>query len=409
MARVRTSGAVLIDRVSDWLMESALGQASLSELVEGTAARLVAAGIPLARFHISFAVLHPLYRGMGLTWRPGQPLQTDTYVAMRTDDNPDYRYSPFRHMIEHRLASLRRRLAGPEALRDFPVLEELAREGGTDYLGFLVLFGGSDDGIAGSWVTKRPSGFSEREIYELTRIERLLAVACRMTIRGRVADNVVTTYLGRDAGRRVLSGQIRRGDGETLPAAVWYSDLRGSTRLAETLERERYTAVLNSYFECVGIPIIEAGGEILDFIGDAVLAIFPLAGDASQRSAIATRALAAAHEAFRRTAHANVGHKRDDMPALTFGLALHAGDVMFGNIGTAERLSFSVIGPTVNQVARLEALTKKLGRPLLASRAFAELLPIAWTDLGRHTVEGVKQPLDVLEPPTSVPAAGAGT
>jgi adenylate cyclase len=423
MARIPRAGAILVDRVSDWLMECALGRASLPELVQGTAVRVNAVGIPVSRFHISLSVLHPLYRGMALTWRRGEELATDLHDAVPifapsrgagvqintfVNETTAWRESPFRHMIEHRLPHLRRRLSGPEALLDFPILTEFAAAGHTDYLAFAVPFGeasaavqqesGGPDGIVGSWTTDRRTGFSEPELTALMRIEPLFAAACRMTVRGHVAENVVATYLGRNAGRRVLSGQIRRGDGETLAAVIWYSDLRGSTKLAETIARERYTSILNSYFECVGSPIVEAGGEILDFIGDAVLAIFPLAGSRSQQSQTAARALAAAQHAFARSAEANVGRRSEDLPELAFGLALHAGDVMFGNIGTPDRLSFSVIGSSVNEVARLEALTKKLGRPLLVSKAFADLLPIGWNDLGQHVVEGVRSPLDVFEP-----------
>ncbi len=352
MQRGASAANVLIDQISDWLMGEALGFTPLPQLVEGAIARVHAAGIPILRFHTAFNVLHPLYHGMGITWKRGQPLEVETYA--RTVDNPAPQWlaSPLKHMIDKRLFSLRRHLQGPEALLDFPLLEDLRKLGATDYFAFVVPFGQSNDGLVGSWVTDRRGGFSSAEIAALMRIERRLAVACRMMIRGQVAENVVTTYLGPNAGRRVLAGQIKRGDGETIPAVIWYSDLRGSTAMAERLGRDDYTNVLNCYFECIGRAVTEAGGEILNFIGDAVLAIFPLADRPNGAKPAAARAFAGAQDAFRRITATNLGRKGQGLPELSFGLALHIGNVMFGNIGIPERLSFSVIGSSVNQVAR---------------------------------------------------------
>jgi adenylate cyclase len=391
---------LLIDNVTDWLMGEALGQPKIEELVEGTATRVDAAGIPLQRFHISFNLLHPLYAGMSLTWRRGEKLEVTPLERTMDSDNPAWKKSPLNHMIQRRITSLRRRLVGPEAMFDFPILEELRQAGATDYYAFLIPFGaGEDDGLVGSWVTDRKRGFFDTDLRALHRIQRRLAVACRMTIRGQVAENVVETYLGRGAGERVLAGQIRRGDGETIPAVIWYSDLRGSTAMAEKLSREGYTEVLNCYFGCVGGAILDAGGEILDFIGDAVLAIFPIDGKERQRSAACACTLAAAYDAQRRLDRTNAERATRAMPQLSYGLALHVGDMMFGNIGTPRRLSFSVIGPSVNQVARLESLTKEIGRPIVASRAFVESCPGGgWDAMGKHKVPGIAEPIEVFAP-----------
>ncbi len=395
---------ILIDSVTDWLMGEALGEPDVEQLVEGTVARVDAAGIPILRFHISFNVLHPLYSGLSLTWRRGGKVQVTHLERTVDNDNPAWTASPLHHMIQRHLTSLRRHLAGPEAVLDFPILAELRADGATDYYAFLIPFGsGQNDGLVGSWVTDRKRGFLDADLRALHRVQRRLAVACRMLIRGKVAKNVVETYLGRSAGDRVLAGQIRRGDGETIPAVIWYSDLRGSTAMAERLSREAYTEVLNCYFECVGGAVLDAGGEILDFIGDAVLAIFPIDGgsraDAARRTEACGRAFAAALEAHRRLDRTNAARVPRAMPQLAFGLGLHVGDVMFGNIGTPGRLSFSVIGPSVNQVARLESLTKELGRPIVASRAFVESCPgSAWDSLGKRKVEGIAAPIEVFAP-----------
>jgi len=413
IAKSRASAAdapsVLIDQVTDWLMGEALGEPEIEKLVDGTAARVDAAGIPIQRFHISFNILHPLYSGLSLTWRRGEPVEVTQLERTMDNANPAWQRSPLLHMIQRRILTLRRRLVGPEAMLDFPVLEELRAAGATDYFAFAIPFGGSKvDGLVGSWVTDRKRGFFDADLRDLARVQRRLGVACRMLIRGQVAQNVVSTYLGRGAGERVLAGQIRRGDGETIHAVIWYSDLRGSTEMAERLDRDAYTHVLNCYFECVGGAILEAGGEILDFIGDAVLAIFPL-GDgpndvASKRAAACARALAAAHDAQRRLDRTNAERLGKALPQLSYGLALHVGDVMFGNIGTPERLSFSVIGPSVNQVARLESLTKKVGRPIVASRAFADSCPAGWDSMGLHAVRGIAEPIEVFAPKSATTA-----
>jgi adenylate cyclase len=405
------SSSILIDQVTDWLMGEALGEPEIAALVEGTCARVDAAGIPIQRFHISFNVLHPLYAGLSFTWRRGQTLEVTELKQTMNDDNPAWRTSPLNHMIQRRIFSLRRRLVGPEAMSDFPILEDLRAAGVTDYFAFLVPFGAyRDDGLVGSWATDRKRGFFDPDLRALARIQRRLAVACRMTIRRHVAENVVRTYLGRIAGERVLSGQIKRGDGETIHSVIWYSDLRGSTELAERLDRDTYTHILNCYFECVGGAILAAGGEILDFIGDAVLAIFPC-GTAVElglrRREACTRALAAAHDARARIAQTNAERARSALPELDYGLALHIGDVMFGNIGVPERLSFSVIGPSVNQVARLEGLTKAVRRHTLASRAFADACPGEWEALGRHRVAGIAEPIEVFAPAAKMPADAA--
>lgn len=404
------SANVLIDQVTDWLMSEALGEPDIEALVEGTVARVDAAGIPIRRFHISFNVLHPLYEGISLTWRRGRPLEIAQHFRTANDENPDWLQSPLHHMIERRILGLRRRLVGSEAILDFPLLAQLKADGGTDYFAFVIPFGASkDDGLIGSWLTDRKRGFTDADLRALHRVQRRLAVACRMLIRGQVAANVVTTYLGHGAGRRVLAGQIQRGDGETIPAVIWYSDLRGSTAMAERLDRDSFTQVLNCYFECVGGAVMDAGGEILDFIGDAVLAIFPIDGgggdDTLRRRDACARALAAAHESRLRIARTNAERAKSELPVLNYGLALHVGDVMFGNIGTRERLSFSVIGPSVNQVARLEALTKLVQRPTLASGAFVDSCGGDWDSLGRHALPGIAAPVDVFAP--RLPEAGA--
>ena len=381
-------------------MEQALGQTALADLFGGCCERLLGAGIPLSRADIAFRVLHPLYEAMGMTWLRGSGVESESYIHREGEEPPEpFASSPLWYMARTQLPFLRRRLTGDEAIIDFPLLAELRDAGSTDYLGYLVYFGsGPRDGIAGSWTTDRSSGFREQDIRDLLRIQQRLCVASKMRIREQIALNVVTAYLGPDAGRRVLAGQIQRGDGETIHAVIWYSDLRGSTHMADTLPRDDYIRTLNNYFECAGGAVLAQGGEILSFIGDAVLAIFPIDGNAKATTRACERALAACRDAQSRLAAVNLKRREAGANQLAFGLALHLGDVLFGNIGLPERVSFSIIGSTVNEVARLEALTKELGRQILATGAFAGHTSIMWDNLGRHQLRGVGAPLEVLSP-----------
>ena len=380
-------------------MTRALGGAEMASLLEGCSSRLLAAGVPLWRTHVSYRTLHPLYGAVGLTWRRGMGVETAEYLHIETGGE-DWRQSPFFHMIKTRIAFVRRHLTGDQTLLDFPVLTELRDGGATDYLAFLVEFGeGTGDGIVGSWTTDRSAGFTDQDIRSLLRIQRRLAVACKVTIKGEIARNVVHAYLGPNAGQRVLNGQIKRGDGETIPAVIWLSDLRDATGMADTMPAQDFLGVLNSYFECTAGAVLAQGGEVLQLIGDAVLAIFPIGDGAASRLEARERALAAMRDADDRLTNLNRERTDAGLKALSFGLGLHLGDVMFGNIGVPERLQFTVIGPAANEVARLEDLTKRLDRRVLVSGEFARDLHPALESLGKHEVKGVAEPLEVFAPP----------
>jgi adenylate cyclase len=256
------------------------------------------------------------------------------------------------------------------------------------------------DGILGSWTTDREAGFSDDDIGTLLRIQRRLAVACKVTIKDQIAHDVLATYLGREASEAVLSGQIQRGDGRTMPTVLWYSDLRDSTRLSEALPVDAFFALLNRYFECSAGAVLAEGGRVVQFIGDAVLGIFPVAHDAARPDACAA-AIAAARRARHDLGRFNAERAGAGLDALTLGIGLHAGDVKYGNIGVPERLQFDVIGPAVNEVVRLEGLAKTLGRQVLATGAFAHCLPLGWEALGRYELRGLGEPREVFALPES--------
>ncbi|MDX1433112.1 MAG: adenylate/guanylate cyclase domain-containing protein [Gammaproteobacteria bacterium] len=408
----RGASTVFVDGVADWLMSQALGERGVDDIVRGCCDRLLAAGLPLARAFASFRTLHPLFASQSIIWRRDRrtgSIERLEHLHGEAFNNEQWRRSPMVHMLETQISFLRRRLTGPGALVDFPVCEDLRDQGMTDYFAYLVPFASDDepgphrDGVIGSWATDRASGFTDGDIRALQRIQRRLGVSLKVQIKQQIARNVLGTYLGLNAGEQVLNGLIKRGDGTDLHAVIWLSDMRDSTRLADELGAGEFLATVNEYFECTAGAVLAHGGEVLRFIGDAVLAIFPIVRDtgngAAARAACA-RALDAAAEAERRLGELNATRARAGREAIDYGLGLHVGDVMFGNIGVPERLEFSVIGAAANEAARLEALTKSLGRRTLASAAFAAALPGAWESLGAHPLRGVGAPMEVYAPPT---------
>jgi adenylate cyclase len=389
---------VLVERAADWLMAQALNDADLEAVVRGCCERLHGAGVPLARVQLSFSMLHPLYRGVGYTWRRGQGLRVDAYRHQAGGAPDRFVKSPYYHLLKHELDHLRRRLDTGGAA-EFPILDELRQEGLTDYLAFANSFVmGKGQGMLGSWATDQRGGFTDGEIEALLRMQGSLAVACKMAMRGGVAKSALSTYLGTTAGERVLSGQIKRGDGETTRAAIVWGDLRNSTEMAEQLGRQAYIDNLNGFFDATAGAVADAGGEILSFIGDGFLSIFPCERHQKGSGEACTLALSAAFDATDRMAETNRQRQESGESTLGYGLSLHIGNVMFGNVGLAERLSFSVFGSAVNEAARLETLTKKFGTPIVASEEFMSYCGGEWEALGREVLRGVHAPMAVFRP-----------
>lgn len=398
-------GGGLIDGVADWVVSEALGKTRVETLLEGCCDRLSAAGIPLLRVALAFPTLHPLFSAVSHIWWRGNDGMEREEHRHGTSMSPKFQRSPFFHMKQVKVPFLRRRLTGPDAVLDFPVLEDLRDQGASDYLAYLVGFGnhpgnlGPKDCIIVSWTTDRAGGFTDGDIQALMRIQRRLAVACKVTIREEITHNILTTYLGPDAGRQVLEGNIQLGDGETTHAVIWFSDLRESTAMADTLPPAEFLATINAYFDCTAGSILAKGGEVLRFVGDAVLAIFPIPDGRDAAVRACRKALQATEEAAQRMAELNGRRESEGKPPLAYGIGLHVGDVHFGNIGVPERLEFSVIGPAANEAARLENLTKTLNRSVLVSGEFAANLNMGWVPLGEHELRGVGDPLNVFAPP----------
>ena len=397
--------ATLVNQVADWLMQQALAEGNLERIVMGCCERLRAAGLPLTRGYFAFRTLHPLHRAIGITWSNGRGTTIEGYPHVHEGISEQFRAGPHFYMMERDLDYLRCRLDGGERACDFPILQDLRGEGMTDYLAFVVDFATDEGaGMLGSWATDIEGGFTDDTIEALSRIRDRLAVACKMAMKGKLMRTVAQTYLGADAGARVLSGQIQRGDGQSIRSAIWYTDMRGSTVLADHLPQQDYIDALNAYFDATGGAVRDAGGEILTFAGDAMLAIFPLDEAREPIGATCGRALRASLDAVARMTETNAARRAAGKDPIGFGIAMHLGDVTYGNVGTSSRLTFSVFGQAVNEVARLEALTKELDRAVVASETFARHVDADWRPHGRHCLRGVDAKIEVLVPEQLCPA-----
>ncbi|HEU0223654.1 MAG TPA: adenylate/guanylate cyclase domain-containing protein, partial [Paracoccaceae bacterium] len=276
----------LIGEIETWLLDETLKDPEIVSLFNALCVRLHGVGIPLDRAALSWPTLHPLFQAEQIFWRRTEGAKLFQYPHER-EASDAFLSSTFYHVLVNRLERLRRRLTGPDALVDFPVLEELQAQGFTDYLmtttdfhiAKVQTYRGGGAGILASWATKRPDGFTADDIVALSRIQKVFAVACHASIQMRIMEALAGAYLGPTAARRVLSGNTKLGDGEMIRAVVWYSDLRGSTWLSGRMPPADYLQYLRDYYSCTAEPVIAEGGEILDYIGDGVLAIFPLKGD----------------------------------------------------------------------------------------------------------------------------------
>jgi adenylate cyclase len=389
------SSAVLTEDIVDWLMDETLQEAEPSAVYGNLCERLRGAGLPLMRGYVTFRVLHPLYSASALVWNAVGGVVVD-HMRREETGRTQFTAGPLGHVVTHRLPALRRRLTGPAAMLDFSVLEEFRDSGGTDYLVVAIAFDQSwNHGIVCSWLGDRPSGFTDSEIALLRRVSRELAIALKAKLERSIAKNIAHAYLGKRAGDAVLSGLIGRGDGEKITAVLWYSDLRRSTELADRLSAEAFLQLLGHYFEMTAAAVVDHGGEIVSFIGDAVLGLFRVEGSLEETC---QRAFAAATESRRRLSEAM---QTSTCPEIDFGVALHVGEVIYGNVGLEQRLQFTIVGSAVNEVVRVEDLTKQLGYPFIVTSSFAKAVKHEWRSLGAHVLRGLEAPLELLTPANS--------
>ncbi|MEW5425016.1 adenylate/guanylate cyclase domain-containing protein [Amorphus sp. 3PC139-8] len=384
-----------LQELSDWIVEQGLrGSDNLASLIEEFCVRMCGIGVKLLRMHISIAALHPTIVGYGGQWWRGHGFRLENYER-ESQLMSDFQNSPLRVLRNERMPEMRRRLDGDDVDLGYPVFEEFREVGGTEWIGRLVEFGtdGEETALPGmliSWLTDRPGGFLDREVALMNRILPRLALVCYRIALKRVAKDLLDAYVGVEAGRRVLSGQILRGDATQLYAVVMIADLREFTRFAEETPSEDVLASLNRVLGDLTDAVEAQGGEVLKFLGDGVLAIFSL--ENQDPGAVAAGALAAAQSAL----SANVAYNRErsaaGLPPLKVDIALDLGELMYGNVGSNRRLDFTVIGPAVNEASRIEALCEPLGHHLLMSKSFADAFPGPLTSIGEHWLRGVARP-----------------
>ncbi|HZA66752.1 MAG TPA: adenylate/guanylate cyclase domain-containing protein [Geminicoccaceae bacterium] len=380
-----------VAEISRWLIAEARLSLAPLELIDRFCRELVELSVPLWRLRAGQRLANPLASAWGVIWtRDGSG--THEYVVARTTlSTGAYFGSPFQYVVERR-QTFRRRLIDLDPERDHEVLHEMAAAGGTDYLAVPLEYGdGSVQGM--SLVSDGADGFAERHLELIERLRQPLAAALEPTAMRRSSASLLRTFLGDGPADAVLAGAIRRGDRRHIEAAILFCDLRGFTALSERLSEAALFGALDRYFEAVVEAVRAEGGDVLKFLGDGILAIFPVEA-AGGRAAACHAALRAVDHAGERLAGAIA---TDDTP-LAFTATLHVGQVVYGNIGSPDRLDFTVLGPAVNLVSRLEGLAKELGRPLLCSAAFADALGIPLAALGRFPLKGVAEPEAVFEP-----------
>lgn len=366
-------------------------EADVGDLLETLWTRLRADGLPLERVTVALRTLHPEIVGLGYMWQSGKPIQRNQHVYGELSLSR-FLNSPFRRIFDGD-GPLRARLEGLAPLA-FPVLEELRARGMTDYLALPLTFT-TGQVHAITFATGKPNGFSDEHIGFLHELAPALAVAVEARETRRVARTLLETYVGPRAGAAVLEGRIRRGDVDMIDAVVLSCDLRGFTALNLEMSPPAVVSLLNEYFERICAPIEHAGGEVVKFMGDGLLSTVPIDVWGSARAC--ELALAAARAGLAALA----GHRfGSDGRTLRMGVALHLGQIAFGNLGSPTRLDFTVIGQTVNLASRLAGLCSRLDRPLLVSRAFAHQLPHGAESLGVHQIRGLPEPEEVFTYPS---------
>jgi len=390
-----------IAKLAAWIAEVGLKGKGETAMIAGFCERLIATGMPLTRAIVFIDTLHPVHEGRAFRWDRETPGATLTEYGRSTEGEAAERWrtSPFVRLLETDETLLRRRIP-PEGEVEFPMFREHREAGMTEFVAIVKRF--AADGVIGemdciyfSWLTDHPEGFRDDDVEALQRLAPFLGLAVKSASLGRIAETLVETYLGRDAGRRVLHGKIARGVSERIEAVLWFSDLRNFTRISDAAPPEQIIPMLNDYADAVVSAIHEHDGDVLKLIGDGVLAIFP----AGERDRACTAALNAARTARESVEALNERRIGKNLPATDMYLGLHLGEVFYGNIGSKERLDFTVIGPAVNEVSRIAAMCRSIDQPLLISAAFASSCSgptRPFVSVGRYALRGVGRPQELF-------------
>jgi len=389
LSRRQPSGSAAVElraeaarELTDWLIREGRFLPDNDELFTEFCERLAGAGMPLDRATLHLRALHPEYRGVARIWRRGRPLDV-RFMDHGIEKTATYIESPVRAVAEAG-ERLDWRLDGNAQL-PFPLLDELREQGFTHYvIAPFVYAEGLVNAI--SWATARPGGFAEDELGFLDDTLPALSIIVEQKAMRRFVSHMLTTYIGAEAGRLVLDGQVRRGDVRTITAALMLVDMRDFSLLSDAMTPRAVIRMLNEYFDCIIPPVHEQGGEVVEIMGDGVLAFFHQVPGRSAQEAC-QGALAAARQGLAALAERNRRHPAA-APALHAGIALHYGTVSYGNIGSGDRLDFTVIGPDVNLTSRIEHFCRELDRPLIMSQAFAEHLDRPVWEIGHYELRG---------------------
>ena len=377
---------------SGWLLSDAWNAPSARELVRQLGECLFTVAVPVWRLQLLIRTLHPQLFATSYTWwRDSGEIETFSaaHDVLETREHKESPYAP----IMDGAGGVRRSIEADGQDFDFPVLKDLQAKGATDYVAMPLLFSDGQINII-TLVSDRTGGFSTAELGQLYEILPVLSRLFEVHALRRTAITLLDTYLGKHTGQRVLEGSIKRGDGEDIHAVIWFCDLRDSTALSESLPREEYLEMLNQFFDCMAGAVLDHGGEVLKFIGDAVLAIFPIQDPDNPEAA--GHAIEAAQDAERRITVINQQRARCAAKAIGFGVGMHIGNLMYGNIGTSGRLDFTVIGPAVNEASRIETMCKPLGQTIIFSSEFARHFPGKLVSLGVHALRGVSVPQELF-------------
>ncbi len=394
---MNTSG---LQGIIDWLMEGARSAPTPPAFLKETCERLVDAGIPLWRVGAFVTTLHPDTYGRAFIWRLGGDVIVNSadFDILQT---PEFIRSPV-VIVQTTAREVRYRMDDPDSRR-FPFFDDMRNEGVTDYIALPLPFTDGTVHVA-SWTTKAAGGFTDEQLAALRRVSAPFSRIGEIFAMRRTAMALLDTYVGNRAGERIWAGQIRRGHAEEMQAAIWLSDLRGFTALSDRLPAVTVVEILNQYFDCQVPAIRKHGGEILKFMGDGLLAVFPIAKDNGNVGEVCGRVLAAAREA-RANVDAMQYPSGEGVERFRFGVALHIGGILFGNIGGSSRLDFTCIGPAVNLAARLEKIAGRLKRTVVASAGFAGICAGGWADLGEFPIAGFAKAERVFGLADETPAA----
>lgn len=396
-----------VEQIAGWLVARGLAGANETALLHGFCERCRAAGLPLTRAMTLVDTLHPVYEGRAFRWR-NDGANEDAVLEYGPSDQGEaatnWQNSTFYHLVTTGETELRRRIGFGDPT-DFVLLQDLRQQGHTDYIALVHSLDGEDliggmDCVYSSWTTDHPDGFSDAGVAALRRMVPTLALAVKCASLARIAGTLVEVYLGRDAGQRVLSGRISRGVAERINAVLWYSDLRGYTAITDSAPPDEIIPLLNDYADAVITAVHQAGGEVLKLIGDGVLAIFRAATPADA----CRRALQAEAGLRQRQLHLNARRAADGRPVTSVYLGLHIGDVLYGNIGSDDRLDFTVVGPAVNETNRIAAMCRSVDRAVVLSSDFMAAAPLperaTLVSVGRYALRGVgrAQELFTIDP-----------